>query len=209
MSKRFASLAVLAVMLIAIAGCSTATQTSTATPSTPPRDQPSPAAMESAATAASALIGMTAPDFALPDQDGKRVALSEQRGKWVVLYFYPKNDTPGCACQATDFTDLLQAFGDMNAIILGVSPDSPADHRYFRQKYQLKLTLLSDQDTQVMKQYGAWVEAGMAGKAAGRVVRSTFIIDPQGNIVHHWPEVIPVGHAKRVRDKLESLQAQR
>ncbi len=209
MTCRLALLTVLCVLTISLTGCGSLSGKQAKTDGPRSHSDPTPVQMESAATAASPLIGMMAPDFTLPNQDGQPVKLTAQRGKWVVLYFYPKDDTPGCACQATDFTDLLQEFRDMNAVILGVSPDTIDDHRYFGEKYHLKLTLLSDQDKRVMRQYGAWVEATMAGDKGGRVVRSTLIIDPQGRIAHHWPEVIPTGHAKRVREKLESLQSQR
>jgi len=165
------------------------------------------AEMEQAASARSAIVGQPAPDFALPDQDGQAVSLRGLRGKWVVLYFYPQDDTPGCACQATEFTALLWSFRDMNATVLGVSPDNPASHRRFIEKYNLKLVLLSDPEHAVMRRYGAWATTALGDKQYGRVVRTTVIIDPQGTIRHHWPEVLPTGHAERVRTKLAALQA--
>ena len=162
--------------------------------------------MEEAASSRSEIIGQTAPQFSLADQDSQIVRLSDLRGKWLVLYFYPADDTPGCTCQATEFTELLSDFCQMDAQIFGVSTDSIDSHRYFIEKYDLKLNLLSDPDHAVMQQYGAWVASRLGEQEYGRVIRTTLIIDPEGVIRHHWPEVIPVGHAERVRDKLEDLQ---
>jgi thioredoxin-dependent peroxiredoxin len=162
---------------------------------------------EEAAAARSPITGLPAPDFALKDQDSRRVTLSGLRGQWVVLYFYPKDDTPGCTCEATEFTGLLARFRQMNAQVYGISADTPTSHKLFIAYYNLGLNLLSDPDHAVMKSYGAWVAAALGDKAYERVIRSTFIIDPQGIVRYHWPEVIPQGHADRVRQKLEQLQA--
>lgn len=162
--------------------------------------------MEQAAAERSDVIGKPAPAFTLPDQQDEPTSLSDFRGQWVVLYFYPKDDTPACACQATEFTELLTKFGNMNAVILGVSEDSPASHRTFAEKYSLKLTLLSDPDHDVMSRYGAWVTSALGEEQYGRVIRTTYIIGPDGTIRWHWPEVIPKGHAERVRLKLSQLQ---
>ncbi len=153
--------------------------------------------------------GKSAPAFTLPDKNGDKVRLADLRGQHVVVYFYPKDDTPGCACEATEFTELLWQYNGMGAAVLGMSPDSPADHRKFIKKYGLQLTLLSDPDRSVMSQYGAWVQTTIGGVQKGRVVRSTFLIDPDGKIGWHWPEVLPKGHAARVRNKLEELRAKR
>ncbi|MBN2584402.1 MAG: peroxiredoxin [Planctomycetes bacterium] len=165
-----------------------------------------PATIELAAAEQSPVVGATAPDFTLLDQNGQAVTLSGVRGKWVVLYFYPKDDTPGCTCQATEFTELLAHFRRMNAEVFGISEDSPMSHRRFVSRYNLALTLLSDQDHAVMERYGAWVQSGVGNRRYGRVVRMTMIVDPQGVIRYHWPEVIPQGHAARVREKLQELQ---
>ena len=157
---------------------------------------------ERAASARSDFTGMQAPDFTLPDSQGNPVSLSGQRGKWVVLYFYPKDDTPGCTCQATDFTRLLFQFETMNAELYGVSEDSPASHRRFIEKHNLRVPLLSDPDHSTMRRYGAWVDTPQGG----RVIRSTFIVGPEGTIRYHFPEVIPEGHAERVRQILYELQ---
>jgi peroxiredoxin Q/BCP len=167
-------------------------------------ETPSPGEMEAAAAARTAAQGKLAPSFTLPDYQDERVSLSDYRGQWVVLYFYPKNDTPGCTCQATEFTELLADFRDMNAAVLGVSEDTPDSHRHFREKYELKLRLLSDPDHDVMDRYGAWVDTPWGE----RVLRTTYIIGPEGRIRHHWPEVIPEGHAERVKEKLAELQQQ-
>jgi len=162
---------------------------------------------EEAASIRSPLAGKMAPDFVLMDQDEKPVKLSGLRGKWVVLYFYPKDDTPGCTCQATEFTELIGDMRDMNAKVYGISADSPETHNVFIQKYDLGLDLLSDRDRKVMKEYGAWMESSMAGEKFGRTIRTTFIIGPAGRIRRHWPEVIPEGHAERVKNWLVRLEA--
>jgi peroxiredoxin Q/BCP len=181
------------VALVALVGCAS-------------QQQFSPLEMEQAASARSEFAGLEAPPFELQDQSEQSVSLESMRGKWLVLYFYPRDDTPGCSCQATEFTDLLLEFRNMNAEILGVSADSPASHRIFIIKYDLKLTLLSDPDHAVMERYGSWVTSSLGSRKFGRVIRSTFIIGPDGVIRHHWPEVIPQGHAERVRQKLAELQ---
>jgi thioredoxin-dependent peroxiredoxin len=163
--------------------------------------------MEQAASKSSQAIGRPAPDFTLPDQDSNDVKLSGLKGKWVVLYFYPKDDTPGCSCQATEFTTLLGDFRDMGAVILGVSPDSPDMHTEFIEKYDLALTLLSDPDKKVMRQYGAWVSSTLGTETHERIIRCTYLIGPDGVIKHHWPEVIPQGHAQRVREELQRVKS--
>jgi len=168
---------------------------------------PSAESMEAAASARSPLIGMPAPAFTLADQDERPVSLSSLRGRWVVVYFYPRDDTPGCTCQASEFTRLLGRFHEMDAEVLGVSADPPARHRAFIKKFDLKVRLLSDLDHGIMARYGAWAESPLGPGHPGRVIRSTVVIDPDGVIRHHWPEVIPWGHAMRVRQKLEDLHA--
>ncbi len=172
----------------------------------PGGDEFSPAEAEAAAARNSPAIGRTAPSFSLPDQGGELVSLDDYAGKWVVLYFYPKNDTPGCICEATEFTELLFKFKRLNAAVVGVSEDTPASHRAFSKKHDLKITLLSDPQHDVMRRYGAWVQSRLGGEEYGRVVRTTYIVGPDGRIRYHWPEVIPQGHAERVRAKLAGLQ---
>ena len=163
---------------------------------------------EEAASSRSPAANRPAPDFTLKDQDGKDVTLSKLRGRWVVLYFYPQDDTPGCTCEATEFTQLLGTLRDMNAKVYGISPDPPSSHKAFIKAYKLGLDLLSDEDHKVMSAYGGWVDASLGDTRYGRVIRSTMCIDPKGTIRYHWPEVIPHGHAQRVREKLAQLQAQ-
>jgi thioredoxin-dependent peroxiredoxin len=151
--------------------------------------------------------GTAAPAFTLPDQDGKSVKLSDFKGQWLVLYFYPKDDTPGCTTEACDFTDGLQHFTKMDATVLGCSPDSPESHQKFIAKYKLKVRLLSDPDHKAMTAYRAWGEKVLYGKATIGVIRSTVIIDPKGKIAHHWATVKSAGHAEAVREKLKELRA--
>jgi len=168
---------------------------------------PTPAETEEAASGRSSAVGKPAPDFTLPDAFERPTSLTRQRGKWLVLYFYPGDDTPGCTCQATEFTALLKKFDALNAKVIGVSPDSPATHQYFMRKYGLNFPLLSDPSHDVMRDYGAWLEVKEGPAAPGRVLRSTYLIDPGGKVAWHWPEVIPQGHAERVKEKLSQLSA--
>jgi peroxiredoxin Q/BCP len=151
-------------------------------------------------------VGAIAPAFTLPDQDGKQVRLSDLTGKWVVPYFYPKDDTPGCTTEACEFTDGIKAFETLDAVVLGCSADTPESHRRFIAKHGLKVTLLSDVDRAVMKMYGAWGEKSMYGRTTMGVIRSTVIIDPQGKVAFHWPTVKAAGHAEKVREKLAELR---
>jgi len=151
-------------------------------------------------------VGAKAPAFTLPDQDGKDVSLSSLRGSWVVLYFYPKDDTPGCTTEACEFSEGIEAFRDLDAVVLGCSADTPEKHRAFIAKYGLTLRLLSDRDHAVMEAYGAWGEKSMYGRTTMGVIRSTVIIDPSGRVAHHWPKVKAAGHAAEVREKLAELR---
>lgn len=150
--------------------------------------------------------GKKAPDFTLPDQDGDKVSLKDLRGSWVVLYFYPKDDTPGCTKEACEFTAGIADFRGLDARVLGCSPDSPESHRKFIAKYDLDVTLLSDPEHRVMERYGAWGEKTMYGRTSMGVIRSTVLIDPAGRVAHHWPRVKAAGHAEKVRDRLAELQ---
>jgi peroxiredoxin Q/BCP len=154
-------------------------------------------------------IGNKAPTFALPDQDATQVRLSDFGGRWVVLYFYPKDDTPGCTTEACEFTDGIKAFENLDAVVLGCSADTPESHRKFIAKHGLKLTLLSDADRAVMKAYGAWGEKTSYGRTTMGVIRSTVLIDPKGVVAYHWPNVKAAGHAEKVREKLAELRAGR
>jgi peroxiredoxin Q/BCP len=152
------------------------------------------------------LTGSKAPAFALPDQDGNTVDLAALAGSWVVLYFYPKDDTPGCTTEACEFTDAIAEFAALDAVVLGCSPDTPASHAKFAAKHSLKVRLLSDPDHAVMERYGAWGEKSMYGRVTQGVIRSTVIIDPNGVVAHHWPTVKAAGHAAAVRDRLAALR---
>jgi peroxiredoxin Q/BCP len=151
-------------------------------------------------------VGKKAPAFTLPDQDGNKVRLSELAGQWVVLYFYPKDDTPGCTTEACEFTDSIADFEGMDAVVLGCSPDSPESHRKFIAKHDLNLTLLSDESRKVMEKYDAWGEKKLYGKTVVGVKRSTVIIDPQGEVAHHWRSVRASGHAAKVAEKIAELR---
>jgi thioredoxin-dependent peroxiredoxin len=151
-------------------------------------------------------LGKLAPLFCLPDGDGKSVCLKELQGRWVVLYFYPKDDTPGCTLEAIDFTRNLEGFGKRNAVVLGVSPDSKESHCRFRDKHGLKVRLLSDTDHGVLETYGVWVEKNIAGKTVLGVERSTFLIGPDGTVKALWNKVKVAGHIDSVLEKMDSLR---
>lgn len=164
------------------------------------------AEMEQAASARSVLFGAVAPDFALPDHNGNTVRLDDYAGQWVVLYFYPKDETPGCTCQATEFTDQFLQFRRVGATIVGISPDQPVDHAAFIVRHDLDVTLLSDTNTEVMRTYGAAADIGGGPLKRNVVLRQTFLIGPDGYIRYHWPVVYPPGHAERVVQTLERLK---
>jgi peroxiredoxin Q/BCP len=142
--------------------------------------------------------GDVAPDFTLSDQDGKPITLSALRGRKVVLYFYPKDDTPGCTTQACDIRDHVREFDARGAVVLGVSPDSPTSHQKFREKYELPFTLLADDGHQVADQYGVWVEKTNYGRTYWGTERTTFVIDEQSRIAKILPRVKPAEHVERV-----------
>lgn len=152
-------------------------------------------------------VGKKAPAFTLNDQDGNKVKLGEQAGNWVVLYFYPKDDTPGCTTEACEFTDSIKKFDKLEAVVFGVSPDSVERHRKFADKYKLKVTLLSDPDHKIMEKYGAWGIKKMYGRESEGVIRSTFIIDPKGKVAHSWAKVKAAGHAEKVRETIAKLKS--
>jgi peroxiredoxin Q/BCP len=146
--------------------------------------------------------GAPAPDFELASDDGERIRLSSLRGRPVVLYFYPKDDTPGCTKQACELRDVYGDFRDRGAVVLGVSPDDAASHQKFRTKYQLPFTLLSDSDHSVSKEYGVWRAKRYAGRTYKGVNRSTFVIAPDGTVARALYGVKPEGHAGLVLDAL-------
>ncbi len=150
--------------------------------------------------------GTKAPDFSLPNQDEVEISLRDLEGKWVVLYFYPKDNTPGCTTEACDFTANIPSFDTLNAVILGISPDSPKKHRSFIEKHHLALTLLSDETHDVANTYGVWQTKKNYGKEYMGIVRSTFLISPDGTLAHVWYNVKVSGHVDDVKKILESLQ---
>ena len=154
----------------------------------------------------SPLVGKKAPAFSLPDQDGKKTSLSDFAGKWVVLYFYPKDDTPGCTIEACEFSAGIKGFAGLDATVLGVSPDSPESHRKFIAKHKLAVHLLSDPDHRMMEKYRAWGEKLLYGKKSVGVIRSTVLVDPEGKVVHHWQKVKAAGHAESVKARIADLQ---
>ena len=142
-------------------------------------------------------------DFTLPNQDGEPVSLSDFKGKKVVLYFYPKDDTPGCTTEACAFRDAYDDILDMGAVVLGVSADSEDSHVKFRTKYHLPFHLLADTEKEVLKAYGAWGEKKMYGKSFLGIKRSTYLINENGIISHIWPKVSPNKHAEEILEALK------
>lgn len=149
--------------------------------------------------------GDLAPQFCLVNESNKNICLKDFLGKWVVLYFYPKDNTPGCTTEACDFTASFDDFSNIKAIIVGVSPDSPESHQKFIKKYMLKHILLSDAEREVLQLYGAWREKTIYGKSFLGVIRSTFLIDPEGKIAKIWPKVKAKGHADEVKEVLDKI----
>ena len=142
--------------------------------------------------------GKPAPDFELTSDAGERVRLSDLRGRPVVLYFYPRDDTPGCTRQACGIRDAWQRFRERGAVVLGVSPDTEASHARFKQKYGLPFTLLADPDHRVAERYGFWVEKRFAGRRSMGMERSTVVIDPDGTVARVLRRVKPAEHAEQV-----------
>jgi peroxiredoxin Q/BCP len=149
------------------------------------------------------MIGETAPQFCLLDSDSQEVCLRQFLGRWVVLYFYPRDNTPGCTLEAIQFNQELDSFQNSGAAIIGVSPDSPESHQTFRERHGLDLVLLSDPDHHVLTSYRVWKPKVLFGKELLGVERSTFLIDPQGKIVEVWRKVRVPGHATKVLSALE------
>ena len=148
--------------------------------------------------------GMKAPNFKLKDQNGKSISLKDYEGKNVVLYFYPKDDTSGCTAEACSFRDELPKFNNINAIILGVSPDSVQSHKKFEEKYNLPFTLLSDEDKVVVNKYEVWKEKSMYGRKYMGVERTTFIIEGTGKIKKIFNKVKVQGHNEEVLEAIKN-----
>ena len=149
-------------------------------------------------------VGKKAPAFTLESSDGGKVKLSDYAGKTVVVYFYPRDNTPGCTVEANDFNAALPELKKLGAVVLGVSKDSIASHCKFRDKYKLTFPLLSDADTKMMEKYGAWGEKVLYGRKSIGVIRSTVLIGKDGKVLQHWPKVSAKGHADKV---VEAVQA--
>jgi peroxiredoxin Q/BCP len=150
-------------------------------------------------------VGKQAPRFCLPDKDNNKVCLKDFEGRWLVLYFYPKDNTSGCTMEAVYFTRAKAQFEKLNSVILAVSPDSMESHCRFADKHGLKITLLSDPEHKVLESYGVWQKKKMYGKEFRGVVRSTFLIDPKGKIRYLWPKVKVARHIEEVKNKLAEL----
>lgn len=151
-------------------------------------------------------IGMPAPDFGGYIAEGVHVSNSQFVGKYVVLYFYPKDNTPGCTIEANGFNALKDDFDRNNTVVLGVSKDDLASHDRFREKYSLAFDLISDEECVICENYGVWQEKSMFGRKYMGIQRATFLIDPSGNIAYIWPKVSIKGHAQEVLDKIKEVQ---
>jgi peroxiredoxin Q/BCP len=147
-------------------------------------------------------VGQKAPHFSLANPDGKLVSLNDFASSWLILYFYPKDDTPGCTTEAKDFTEYRQEFEQLGAKIVGVSPDSEKSHDRFIAKHQLSIQLLSDPEHQVAEAYQVWGLKKFMGKEYLGIIRSTFLIDPDGAIAYIWKNVKTKGHAASVLNTL-------
>ena len=153
--------------------------------------------------------GDPAPEFALPDENGVVHRLADRRGSFTVVYFYPKDDTPGCTVEACAFRDANEDLASADAAVWGISPDGARSHGRFREKFSLSFPLLSDEDHGVAEAYGAWVEKEKYGKTYMGVQRSTFLVGPDGLVAQAWHRVKPEGHAEEVAAALEAAKAAR
>ena len=152
-------------------------------------------------------IGEFAPDFTASIDGGGSLTLSDMRGKPVVLYFYPKDDTSGCTAQACDFRDNMESIAHAGAVVLGVSPDGQKSHDKFKQKYELNFALASDESHEICERYGVWVEKSLYGRKYMGVERSTFLIDASGRVAREWRKVKVRGHVAEVLSALQELAA--
>ena len=151
-------------------------------------------------------INDKAPDFCLKDQNNSSLCLNDFKGKWIILYFYPKDNTPGCSLEARDFNLAAEEFKKQNTTIIGISPDSVDSHKIFCEKQNLNITLLSDSNHNTLIDYGVWKPKKMFGREFLGTARSTFLINPEGKIVHIWPKVQVIGHVKDVKNVLNEKQ---
>lgn len=151
--------------------------------------------------------GQSAPDFTLPDQDNKKHSLSDYSGKWVLVYFYPKDDTPGCTKEACDIRDDIPRFDKLKVKILGISVDSVKSHKKFAEKYDLPFTILSDEKKEVVKKYGVWAKKKFMGREYMSTLRTSFLIDPAGKVAKIYKNVKPETHAEEVLSDLRMKKA--
>lgn len=149
---------------------------------------------------------MKAPAFSLPDQDGKVHSLSDYKGKWLILYFYPKDFTPGCTKEACSFRDNSQEFSNRGVNIVGISKDSVASHKKFAEKYHLKFSILADPEHKVIEAYGAWGKKKFIGREFFGTIRNTVLINPKGEIVKEYKKVNPIVHSSEILEDLKHLK---
>jgi thioredoxin-dependent peroxiredoxin len=154
-------------------------------------------------------VGDPAPEVALPDEHGTIHRLEDQRGRWTILYFYPKDDTPGCTVEACEFRDANDTITERGADVWGISPQGAASKRSFREKFELPFPLLADVEHEVADAYGTWVLKENYGRTYWGTARATFLVDPEGRIAHVWPKVKPEGHASDVLAVLDDARAVR
>ncbi len=150
--------------------------------------------------------GDNAPNFSLQDQNGDTHSLKGQKGNWVLVYFYPKDATPGCTTEACAIRDVYPEFGKLNCTVFGVSADSVESHKKFEEKQNLPFTLLSDPDREMVQAYGVWQEKSMMGKKFMGIVRSSYLVDPEGKIAKVYEKVKPAEHANEVLEDLKKYQ---
>lgn len=148
---------------------------------------------------------MIAPDFSLPDQTGKLHSLTDYKGKWLIIYFYPKDDTPGCTTEACNFRDASDYYKKLGVSIIGISKDSVKSHGKFTEKFKLNFPLLADESGETVEKYGAWGEKSMFGKKYMGILRNTYLINPKGEIKKTYEKVKPEIHSEQILDDLKSL----
>jgi thioredoxin-dependent peroxiredoxin len=163
--------------------------------------------MTDAATPTVPQVGQPAPDFSLPDDTGALRTLSDQRGRWLVLYFYPKDDTPGCTTESCEFRDAYATYQATGAEVWGISVLGSGSKARFKAKFGLPFALIADEQHEVAERYGVWVEKHNYGKAYMGIARTTFLVDPEGRIARVWQKVKPEGHAAEVLAALEEARA--
>ena len=150
-------------------------------------------------------VGKSAPAFSLDTDTGEKLSLKDLKGRPVVLYFYPKDDTPGCTVEACEFRDAFPRFKGSKAVILGISPDSVKSHQKFKQKFDLPFTLLADEDHAIAEKYGVWQKKSMYGRTYMGIARTTFVIDQEGKVAKIFEKVKPKGHAEEVEQAVDEL----